>query len=97
MCLLDLIKEHELIGARADGLCELAALIVADISGRRAEEASDTMRLRIFTHIDPRIGALIKKAFGDRLRHLGLSDARWAKKEEAPKRAPSAETCCALP
>ena len=36
--LLDLVEEHDAVGAAAHGLGELAALLVADVAGRRADQ-----------------------------------------------------------
>ena len=37
--LLDLVEQHDRVGPAADGLGELAALLVADVAGRRADQA----------------------------------------------------------
>ena len=37
--LLDLVEQHHAVGPAAHGLGELAALVVADVAGRRADEA----------------------------------------------------------
>ena len=38
--LLDLVEQHHRVGPAAHGLGELAALVVADVAGRRADEAA---------------------------------------------------------
>ena len=42
--LLDLVEEDDGVGAPADGFGELAAFLVADVAGRRADEAGDGVR-----------------------------------------------------
>src|SRR5207248_6711184 len=45
MRLLDLVEQHDAVGTPADRLCQLAALVVADVARRRADEASDRVLL----------------------------------------------------
>ena len=52
MRLLDLVEEHHLIRTTADGLGQRAAFLVADISGRRADQTRDRVLLHVFRHVD---------------------------------------------
>ena len=55
---LDLIQQHQAVGAAANRLGQLAALIVADIAGRRADEPGHGVLFHIFRHIQPQHGIL---------------------------------------
>ena len=50
--LLDLVEQDDRVGATADGLGELAALLVADVAGRRTDEAGDRVPLGVLAHVD---------------------------------------------
>ena len=45
--LLDLVEQHHLVGAPAHGLGERAALLVADVARRRADQAGDGVLLHV--------------------------------------------------
>jgi hypothetical protein len=47
--LLDLVEQHDRVGAAADLLGELAALLVADIAGGRADQAADTLCFSMYS------------------------------------------------
>ena len=74
--LLDLVEQDDLIGAPAHGLGERAALFIADIAGRRADQPGDRVLLHIFRHVDADHGVLVvEQEFGERAGELGLADA----------------------
>ena len=50
--LLDLVEQHDRVRAAAHGLGQLAALVVADVAGRRADEARDGVLLHVLGHVD---------------------------------------------
>mmetsp|Transcript_12336 Transcript_12336/g.17124 ORF Transcript_12336/g.17124 Transcript_12336/m.17124 type:complete len:280 (-) Transcript_12336:208-1047(-) len=58
MCLLHLIEQHHRVGARADGVRELAALVVAHVAGRGAHQPGDRVLLHVLRHVDPDEGLL---------------------------------------
>ena len=62
--LFDLIKENNTERLFSYRICELSALFVTDISGRRADELLITVFLRVFGHID---------------RHIVLREDRFAR------------------
>ena len=50
--LLDLVEEDHGVRAPADRLGQLAALVIADVAGRRADQAGDVVALLILRHVD---------------------------------------------
>jgi hypothetical protein len=85
--LLDFVEEDHGIGLSADRLGQLAALIVADVARRRADQARDAVLLHVFGHVDPHQRGLgVEKRFGERFRQFGLADACRAEKQEAADR-----------
>ena len=81
--LLDLVEEQHLVGALAHGLGELPAGLVADVAGRRADEARDGVRLGVLAEVEAghRVRR-VEEALGDGLRGLGLADAGGAEQQE---------------
>ena len=57
--LLDLVEEHDRERTPAHGFGELAALVVADVSGRRADQTRDGVLLLILRHVDANHRALV--------------------------------------
>ena len=50
--LLDLVEEDDAVGPAAHGLGELAALVVADVAGRRADQPRDGVLLHVLGHVE---------------------------------------------
>mmetsp|Transcript_18459 Transcript_18459/g.58104 ORF Transcript_18459/g.58104 Transcript_18459/m.58104 type:complete len:705 (-) Transcript_18459:244-2358(-) len=88
MGLLDLVEEDDDVGRLADGLGELPASVVADVSGRRADEAGDGVRLGVLGHVDADEAGLllVEELVGDGARRLGLARAGRADEEEGAER-----------
>ena len=87
MRLLDLVEQDDLIGAPAHGLGERAALFIADIAGRRADQPRDGVLLHIFAHVDADHGVLVvEQELGERAGELGLADAGRAQEHERADR-----------
>ena len=85
--LFDLIKQHDGVRLAAHGLGELAALVIADVSGRRADQTRDGELLHVLGHVDAHHAALIvKQALGQCLGKLRLADARRAEEQERADR-----------
>ena len=61
MRLFHLIKQYNGVGTAANRFGQLTALLVANISGRRADQAADRVLLHVLTHIDPDNVVLIVK------------------------------------
>ena len=76
MRLLDLVEQNDLIGPAAHRLGQGAALLIADIAGRRADEPRDRVLLHVFRHVDAHERAVVvEQKRGKRLGELGLADA----------------------
>ena len=87
MGLLDLVEQDHGVGPPAHGLGQLAAVAVADVAGRRADQPRDRVRLAVLGHVDPDERLLGREQpLGDRLDELGLADAGRAHEQEAPER-----------
>ena len=85
--LLDLVEQDHLVGAAAHRLGERAALLVADVARRRADEPRDRVLLHVLAHVDANQRALVvEQERGQRLRQLGLADARRAEEHERADR-----------
>ena len=67
----------------AHGLGELAALVVADVARRRADEPRHGVLLHVLRHVDADHRVLVaEQELGERARQLGLADARRAEEDE---------------
>ena len=85
--LLDLVEQDDLIGAPAHGLGERAALLVADVARRRADQAGDGVLLHVLAHVDAHHGGLVvEQERGERLGQLGLADAGRPQEDERADR-----------
>src|SRR5690606_28329514 len=83
MRLLHLVEEDDGVRAAADRLRELAALLVADVAGGRADESRDRVLLAVLRHVDAHERLLVvEEVVGERLRELRLADAGRAEEEE---------------
>jgi hypothetical protein len=81
--LLDLIEQHDAIGSASDGFGELPALLIADIAGRRADEAGDGVALHVFTHVKAhQVALIIEEELGKCFCQLGFADACWSEEDE---------------
>ena len=87
MRLLDLVEQHHGVGIALDLLGELAALFVADVSGRRANQLGDRMLLHVLGHVEAneRVFAA-EEELRQRARELGFADARRPEEHEAADR-----------
>src|SRR3954465_903909 len=67
----------------ADGLGELAAFVVADVAGGRADEPGHGVLLHVLRHVDLDHRVLVaEQELGERARQLGLADAGGAEEDE---------------
>ena len=88
MGLFDLVEQHDAVRLAAHGLGELAAFVIADVSGRRADQARHGELLHVFGHIDAdEVLLIVKQRLCQRLGELGLADARRAEEQERAERA----------
>ena len=81
--LLDLVEQHHGIRATAHGLGQLAALLVAHVARRRANQARDRSLLHVFGHVDADHGLLVvEQEVGERLGQFGLAHTGGAEEQE---------------
>ena len=86
--LLDLVEQHHRVRPAADRLGELAALVVADVAGRRADQARHGVLLHVLAHVDADHRPLVvEQEVGQRAGQLGLADAGRAEEQERADRA----------
>ena len=86
--LLDLVEQDHAVRPAPHRLGQLPALVVADVAGRRADEARDGVLLHVLRHVEPHDRALVvEHELGERLRELGLADAGRAEEDERADRA----------
>ena len=71
----------------AHGLRQLAALVVADVAGRRADQARHRVPLLVLAHVDPDHRLLVvEHELGERACELGLADTGRAEEDERADR-----------
>src|SRR5262245_39809301 len=88
MRLLDLVEEDDRIRPAANRLGQMAALVVAYVARRRADQPRDRMLLHELRHVEPHHRALVvEEEFGQRPRGFGLAHAGRAQKDERADRA----------
>ena len=87
MRLLDLVEQDDRVRVALHLLGELPALLVADVSGRRADQLRHRVLLHVLRHVeaDQRVVAA-EQEVGDRARQLGLADAGRSEEDEAADR-----------
>src|SRR5690606_24335305 len=76
------------IWAAADRFGKLAALVIADVAGRRADQPADRVALLILAHVnaDHRV-LVVKQEFGQGAGKLRLTDAGRPQEQERTHRA----------
>src|SRR5262249_28817532 len=80
---LDLVEEDDRVRLAPHGLGELAALVVADVAGRRADEPRDRVLLHVLGHVDLDHRVLVaEQELGERAGELGLADAGRPEEDE---------------
>ena len=84
MRLFDLVEQQHAMGMLIDGVGQQAALVEADIAGRRADQPRHRMALHIFRHVEA--DQLDAEADGELAGDLGLADAGRAGEEIAADR-----------
>ncbi len=83
MSFLYLVKEDNAVRTAPHALREIAAFVVAHISGRRADEAGDGVFFHKLAHIQAQHGFLAVEKIGCQgLGEFGLSHSGGAQKDE---------------
>src|SRR5713101_3333805 len=87
MRLLDLVEKDHRVRPPADSFRELTALVVADVSRRRTDQACRRMALHEFGHVelDKRVLG-VEQVLGQRASQLRLSDSSRAEEDERADR-----------
>ena len=81
--LLDLVEEEHAVGPAPHRLGELAALLVADVARRRANEPGDGVLLHVLGHVDPNRGLLvIEQEICQRAGQLGFPNPGRSEEDE---------------
>mmetsp|Transcript_4404 Transcript_4404/g.13970 ORF Transcript_4404/g.13970 Transcript_4404/m.13970 type:complete len:959 (-) Transcript_4404:401-3277(-) len=81
--LLHLVEENDAVGPVPHGLGELTALVVADVAGRRAEEARHGVLLRVLGHVEAQQRAgVVVDLLRQRLGEFRLAHARRAEERK---------------
>ena len=85
--LLDLVEQHDGVRVPLHLLGELAALFVADVSGRRADQLRHRVLLHVLGHVEAdQCVIAAEEEVRQRPRQLGLADAGRAEEHEAADR-----------
>ena len=84
MRLLDLVEQQHAMRMLVDAVGQQAALVEADIAGRRADQPRDGVALHVFRHVEAH--QLDAERRGELLGHLGLADAGRAREQVAADR-----------
>ncbi len=83
MGLLHLIEQQHRIGPAAHRLGQVAALLVAHVAGRRADQPCHRVLLHELRHVDAHHGVLgVEQEFGERLAQLRLAHPGRPQKQE---------------
>jgi hypothetical protein len=83
--LLDLVEQEHAVRLAPHGLRELAALVVADVAGGRADEPGHGVLLHVLRHVDADHRVLVaEQELGERARQLRLADADGPRNTNEP-------------
>jgi hypothetical protein len=86
--LLDLVEQHHRVGLAAHRLGQVAALLVADVARRRADQARHRVLFHELGHVDAHHrSSAVEQELGQRLAQLGLADAGGPQEQEGAVRA----------
>src|SRR5262249_17024033 len=92
MRLLDLVEQHDRERTFPDGVRELAARVVPDVAGRRAQQTRPGVLLGELAHVEADVGALVaENQLRERLGELGFADTRRPGEAQHAPRAIAAD------
>src|SRR5437867_4441177 len=81
--LLDLVEQHHGVRPAADRLRQLAALLVADVAGRRADHPRHRVLFHVLRHVEPHQGLLVVEEELAELRERSkVMKAQWQAEKE---------------
>ena len=87
MGLFDLVEQQHRIRLASHRLGQGAALVVADIARRCADQPRDAMLFHEFAHVDPdHVVVAVEQKSCQRLAQLGLADTGRSEEQEGPQR-----------
>ena len=90
--LLDLVEQQHAVRLAADLLGDLAGLIVADVAGRRTDDARNAVLFHEFAHVQANQRLrLIEQLFGQDFHEFRLADARRADEDKRRRAAAGAD------
>ena len=88
MGLFNLVEQQHAVGLAPHSLGQVAALLVAHITRRRANQAGDRMLFHELAHVHAdQVVFTVEHEAGQRLAQFGFADARGAKEQEGAGRA----------
>ena len=88
MGLLNLVEQHDGVWAAPHSFGQIATFLVADITGRCANQPRHRVFLHELRHVDSHEGVLgVEHETGQCLAKFGLADAGWPEKHEGAVRA----------
>ena len=96
MRLLHLVEQDDGVGLAAYRFGQLAAFLIAHVSGRRADQTGHGVFLHVFGHVDTHhVVLVVKQRLRQRLGKLGLAHARGAEEQERADGAVGVLNACA--
>jgi hypothetical protein len=96
--LFDLVEQHDRERLASHGLGELAALLVAHVTGRRPDQTAHRVLLHVLAHVELDERPLVpEEELRERLGELGLPDAGGPEEDERPARPLGVLEACPRP
>ena len=81
--LLDLVKQHHLVGLATDRFGQHPTLLITHVARRGTDQARNTVLFHIFTHVEAQqIGFVVKQKIGQCFGKLCFADPRWSQKQK---------------
>ena len=94
--LFHLVQQEDAVGLAADGLGQLAALLMAHIAGGRADQAGHGVLLHVLGHVHAHQGVFVAEhRFAQGLAQFGLANAGGAEEDETADGALGVLQACA--
>src|SRR5262245_45022430 len=99
MRLLDLVKQNDRVRPATHCFSALPALVITNVSRRRADHARDGVLLHVLRHVEPdHRSFIVKQELREGARSFRLTDTCWTKKDERSDRTIRIlQTCASTP